>query len=107
MTGYTVSPQILTDGVTEVTITYTEGRVTKTAGACYGGRYYRLSIAITTKPLKMAYSYLETLLGRHGGHRRYSGRGSSEAVSGYTYPETAFSTLGAAGGGDCVSMRGA
>ena len=31
VTGYSVSPQILTDGVTEVTITYTEGRVTKTA----------------------------------------------------------------------------
>lgn len=31
VTGYTVSPSVLTDGVSEVVITYTEGRITKTA----------------------------------------------------------------------------
>ena len=42
VTGYTVSPAILTDDVKEVTITYTEGRVAKTtrhqrwrANLCY------------------------------------------------------------------------
>ena len=34
VTGYSVSPQVLTDGVTEVVITYTEGRITKTASVC-------------------------------------------------------------------------
>ena len=31
VTGYTVSPSVLTDGVSEVVITYTEGHITKTA----------------------------------------------------------------------------
>lgn len=31
VTGYTVSPSVLTDGVSEVVITYTEGRITKNA----------------------------------------------------------------------------
>ena len=60
VTGYTVSPQILTDGVTEVTITYTEGRVTKTAMVPVTVEKVLVSIAITTNPSKMAYSYLET-----------------------------------------------
>ena len=52
VTGYTVSPQILTDGVTEVTITYTEGRVTKTAMVPVTVEKVLVSIAITTKPLQ-------------------------------------------------------
>lgn len=94
VTGYTVSPQILTDGVTEVTITYTEGRVTKTAMVPVTVEKVLVSIAITTNPSKMAYSYLETFNPAGMVVTAEYSDGSSEAVSGYTYPETAFSTLG-------------
>jgi hypothetical protein len=94
VTGYTVSPQILTDGVTEVTITYTEGRVTKTAMVSVTVEKVLVSIAITTNPSKMAYSYLETFNPAGMVVTAEYSDGSSEAVSGYTYPETAFSTLG-------------
>ena len=52
MTGYTVSPQVLTDGVTEVTITYTEGRITKTASVPVTVKKVLVSIAITANPTK-------------------------------------------------------
>ena len=94
VTGYTVSPQILTDGVTEVTITYTEGRVTKTAMVPVTVEKVLVSIAITTNPSKMAYSYLETFNPAGMVVTAEYSDGSSEAISGYTYPETAFSTLG-------------
>lgn len=60
VTGYTVSPQVLTDGVTEVTITYTEGRITKTASVPVTVKKVLVSIAITANPTKMTYQYLET-----------------------------------------------
>lgn len=94
VTGYSVSPQILTDGVTEVIITYTEGRVTKTAMVSVTVEKVLVSIAVTTNPSKMAYSYLETF--NPAGMvvtATYSDE-STEEISGYTYPETAFSTLG-------------
>ncbi len=37
VTGYTVSPSVLTDGVSEVVITYTEGRIMKTATVAVDG----------------------------------------------------------------------
>ena len=51
VTGYTVSPSVLTDGVSEVVITYTEGRITKTAtvavtvkkGACQHRHHHAAS----------------------------------------------------------------
>ena len=35
VTGYSVSPQVLTDGVTEVVITYTEGRMSRNRNSGY------------------------------------------------------------------------
>lgn len=94
VTGYTVSPQILTDGVTEVTITYTEGRVTKTAMVSVTVEKVLVGISITTNPTKMVYSYLEKFNPAGMAVTAAFSDDSSEAVSGYTYPDTAFSTLG-------------
>ena len=94
VTGYSVSPQILTDGVTEVTITYTEGRVTKTAMVSVTVEKVLVSIAVTTNPSKMAYSYLESFDPAGMVVTATYSDESTEEVSGYTYPETAFSTLG-------------
>ena len=94
VTGYSVSPQILTDGVTEVAITYTEGRVTKTAMVSVTVEKVLVSIAVTTNPSKMAYSYLESFDPAGMVVTATYSDESTEEVSGYTYPETAFSTLG-------------
>lgn len=94
VTGYSVSPQILTDGVTEVTITYTEGRVTKTAMVSVTVEKVLASIAVTTNPSKMAYSYLESFDPAGMVVTATYSDESTEEISGYTYPETAFSTLG-------------
>lgn len=94
VTGYSVSPQILTDGVTEVTITYTEGRVTKTAMVPVTVEKVLVSIAVTTNPSKMAYNYLESFDPAGMVVTATYSDESTEQVSGYTYPETTFSTLG-------------
>lgn len=94
VTGYSVSPQILTDGVTEVTITYTEGRVTKTAMVSVTVEKVLVSIAVTTNPSKMAYNYLESFDPAGMVVTATYSDESTEEVSGYTYSETAFSTLG-------------
>ncbi len=94
VTGYTVSPQVLTDGVTEVVITYTEGRVTKTAMVPVTVEKVLVSIAITANPTKMVYSYLEQFAPAGMVVTAAYSDGSTESVTGYTYPSTAFSTLG-------------
>lgn len=94
VTGYSVSPQILTDGVTEVTITYTEGRVTKTAMVSVTVEKVLVSIAVTTNPSKMAYNYLESFDPAGMVVTATYSDESTEEISGYTYSETAFSTLG-------------
>ena len=62
VTGYTVSPSVLMDGVSEVVITYTEGRITKTATVSVTVKKVLVSIAITTQPAKTVYQYQESLL---------------------------------------------
>lgn len=94
VTGYSVSPQTLTDGVTEVTITYTEGRVTKTAMVSVTVEKVLVSIAVTTNPDKMTYNYLEQFAPAGMVVTATFSDESAQVVDGYTYPDTAFSTLG-------------
>ena len=94
VTGYTVSPQVLTDGVTEVTITYTEGRITKTASVPVTVKKVLVSIAITANPTKMTYQYLETFDPAGMVVTATYSDESSEEVSGYTHSPDAFSALG-------------
>lgn len=94
VTGYTVSPSVLTDGTTEVTITYTEGRATKTASTPVTVEKVLASIAVTTQPSKMVYDYLESFDPNGMAVTATFSDGSTSGVTGYTYPSTAFSTLG-------------
>lgn len=94
VTGYTVTPTVLTDGVTEVTITYTEGRVTKTAMVPVTVEKVLVSIAVTTNPAKMAYNYLESFDPAGMVVTASFSDGSAEEAAGYTYPDTPFSSLG-------------
>lgn len=94
VTGYTVSPSVLTDGVSEVVITYTEGRITKTATVAVTVEKVLVSIAITTQPTKTVYQYQESLDPTGMVVTATFSDGSTAAVLDYTYPTTNFSTLG-------------
>lgn len=61
ITRYQYSPHILTDGVTEVVITYTESGVTKTASLPVTVDKVLLSFELISAPNKRSYRYLETL----------------------------------------------
>lgn len=94
VTGYTVSPSVLTDGVSEVVITYTEGRITKTATVAVTVKKVLVSIAITMQPAKTVYQYQESLDPTGMVVTATFSDGSTAAVLDYTYPTTNFSTLG-------------
>ena len=94
VTGYTVSPSVLTDGVSEVVITYTEGRITKTETVSVTVKKVLVSIAITTQPAKTVYQYQESLDPTGMVVTATFSDGSTAAVLDYTYPTTNFSTLG-------------
>ena len=94
VTGYTVSPSVLTDGVSKVVITYTEGRITKTATVAVTVEKVLVSIAITTQPTKTVYQYQESLDPAGIVVTATFSDGSTAAVLDYTYPTTNFSTLG-------------
>lgn len=94
VTGYTVTPSVLTDGITEVTVTYTEGRQTKTATTPVTVEKVLASINVTTNPDKMTYSYLEKFEPHGMAVTATFSDGSTSAATGYSYPTTAFSTLG-------------
>lgn len=94
VTGYTVSPSVLTDGVSEVVITYTEGRITKTATVSVTVKKVLVGIAITTQPDKTVYQYQESLDPTGMVVTATFSDGSAAAVLDYTYPTTNFSTLG-------------
>jgi hypothetical protein len=94
VTGYTVSPSVLTDGVSEVVITYTEGRITKTATVAVTVKKVLVSIAITMQPAKTVYQYQESLDPTGMVVTATFSDGSTADVLDYTYPTTNFSTLG-------------
>ena len=94
VTGYTVTPAVLTDGVTMVTITYTEGRVTKTASTPVTVEKVLVSIDVTTPPTKTAYDYLESFDPAGMVVTANFSDGSTAPATGYSYSDTAFSTLG-------------
>ena len=94
VTGYIVTPSVLTDGVTEVTITYTEGRTTKTASTPVTVEKVLVSVEVTTNPTKMTYNYLEKFDPHGMAVTATFSDGSKSAATGYSYPTTEFSTLG-------------
>lgn len=95
-TGYAVEPSgPLTDGMTSVTIRYTEGGRSATTTTPITVIPKLLSIAVTTPPAKTAYRYGESFNSSGMVVRATYTDGSSAAVSGYSTTPTTFSTLGA------------
>lgn len=94
VTGYIVSPSVLTDGVKEVTITYTEGRITKTTTTPVTVEKVLVSIEVTGNPSKMVYSYLEKFDPNGMVVTARFSDNSTAPATGYTYPTTEFTTLG-------------
>lgn len=92
--NYIVSPQILTDGVKEVTVLYTEGGITKKAMVPITMKKTLVSISVTEKPSKIEYDYLELFDSTGMQVAATYSDGSLEVVSDYTYPKTVFSKLG-------------
>lgn len=95
VTGYSVSPSVLTDGVNAVVITYTEGRVTKTTTQAVTVQKVLTGISITRNPSKTEYNYLESFSPAGMTVTAAFSDGSSAPVTGYTYPTSAFTQLGA------------
>lgn len=94
VTGYTVSPQVLMDGVAEVIITYMEGRIIKTASVPAAVKKVLVSITITADPTRMTYQYPETPDPAGMVVTATYSDGSPEEVSGYTHPPDALPALG-------------
>lgn len=94
VTGYTVSPAVLTDGVDEVIITYTEGRVTLTATVSVTVEKVLTGISVTKQPTKTTYQYHETFNPAGMEVTAVFSDGSSAKVTNYTYPTSVFTTLG-------------
>ena len=89
-----MTPAILTDGVTEVTITYTEGRSTNTASTPVTVEKVLTAIKVTTPPDKTTYNYLEKFQPTGMAVTAEFSDSSTAAATGYSYPTTEFSTLG-------------
>ena len=95
ITGYTYSPQVLTDGVTEVTVSYAEGRTVKTAAQPVTVTPVLAGLEVRVPPAKTAYRYLETFDPAGMELDAVYSDGARRAVTGYTYPTAAFAVLGA------------
>lgn len=94
VSGYSVSPSVLTDGTTSVTITYSEGGETCTTTLAVTVTHRLSAIAVTTKPNKLTYEYGDTLA--TAGMvvtARYSDS-QTKTVTGYSCSPTTFSTIG-------------
>ncbi len=95
ITGYTYSPQVLTDGVTEVTVSYAEGRTVKTASQPVTVTPVLAGLEVRVPPDKVVYRYLESFDPAGMEVDAVYSDGARQAVTGYTYPAAAFAALGA------------
>ncbi|RKJ75325.1 hypothetical protein D7X33_17650 [Butyricicoccus sp. 1XD8-22] len=95
ITGYTYSPQVLTDGVTEVTVSYAEGRTVKTAAQPITVLPVLAGLEVRLPPDKTEYRYLERFDPAGMEVDAVYSDGARRAVTGYTYPTAAFAVLGA------------
>lgn len=98
VTNYTYYPTgALVDGDKTVTISYTDGEITKTRGITITVQPILVGVEVTTMPTKTVYTYGET--------PDYTGMvvtatysdGTSAEVTGYTTTNTTLSTLGSVG----------
>lgn len=94
ISGYSVSPEVLTDGVTSVTITYSESGETCTTTIPITVVHCLTAIAVTTNPTKTIYEYGDTLATAGMVITASYSDSKTAAVSGYSCSPTTFSTVG-------------
>ena len=94
VSGYSVSPSILTDGTTSVTITYSEGGETCTTTLAVTVTHRFSAITVTTKPNKLTYEYGDTLATAGMIVTASYSDSQTKTVTGYSCSPTTFSTIG-------------
>lgn len=94
ISGYSVSPEVLTDGVTSVTITYAESGETCTTTIPVTVVHRLTAISVTTNPAKTTYEYGDTLATAGMVVTASYSDSKTAAVSGYSCSPTTFSTVG-------------
>ena len=94
VTGYQVTPQTLTDGITYVTITYSELGETRTTTQPVTVTHRLTAIKVTTNPTTTTYEYGDTLqIAGMVVQATYSD-GEQVNVSGYQHSPSALNTVG-------------
>ena len=94
-TGYSYTPSTaLTDGITTVTIQYTEGGITKTAEQAITVVHRLEGIAITTQPSKTVYEYGDSFASAGMVVTATYSDGATAAVTGYTTSPSTLSKVG-------------
>ena len=94
VSGYSVSPSVLTDGTTSVTITYSEGGETCTTTLAVTVTHRLSAITVTTKPNKLTYEYGDTLVTTGMVVTASYSDSQTKTVTDYSCPPTTFSTIG-------------
>lgn len=94
VSGYSVSPSILTDGTTSVTITYSEGGETCTTTLAVTVTHRLSAITVTAKPNKLTYEYGDTLATAGMVVTTSYSDSQTKTVTGYSCSPTTFSTIG-------------
>lgn len=94
VSGYSVSPSILTDGTTSVTITYSEGGETCTTTLAVTVTHKLSAITVTTNPTKTTYEYGDTLATAGMVVTASYSDSKTAAVTSYSCSPTTFSTVG-------------
>lgn len=94
VSGYSVSPSVLTDGTTSVTITYSEGGETCTTTLAVTVTHKLSAITVTTNPTKTTYEYGDTLATTGMVVTASYSDSKTAAVTGYSCSPTTFSTVG-------------
>lgn len=94
VSGYSVSPSVLTDGTTSVTITYSEGGETCTTTLAVTVTHRLSAIAVTTKPNKLTYEYGDTLVTAGMVVTASYSDSQIKTVTDYSCSPTTFSTIG-------------
>ena len=94
VSGYSVSPSVLTDGTTSVTITYSEGGETCTTTLPVTVTHRLSAITVTTKPNKLTYEYGDTLVTTGMVVTASYSDSQTKTVTSYSCSPTTFSTIG-------------
>lgn len=94
VSGYSVSPSVLTDGTTSVTITYSEGGETCTTTLAVTVTHRLSAITVTTKPNKLTYEYGDTLVTTGMVVTASYSDSQTKTVTDYSCSPTTFSTIG-------------